>query len=361
MRGTAFVRQIRLLQLLESRSAGLELDEAAEELKTGRRTVYRDFQVLEAAGIPLVAERDGKRARWRMIDGYRHRLQIALTWSEVLALSTGSRLMAGLAGTLFHESAITALDKIRATLPHGLSERVRAAEEAVSTDRGGHDYGSRGPLVHQLAKAIEQRITLRARYRSRSSDRSRTQERKLDPYHLRVSEQGIYVVALCHRAKEPRTFLLDRFDAIEPTSEHFIVQEGFRGEQFLAPTFGMWAGPAQKVSFVVSPKLAGLMMERTLHASQTTQRRADGAAEVRLEVALGPPLITFLVGLGAEVSEIQPPRLRDSVLAQHRAAIRATAQGRTKKSTKPDLVRPPVSHVRGRVRVRAGVAARKGK
>jgi predicted DNA-binding transcriptional regulator YafY len=356
MRGKAFARQLRLLQLLESRSGGLEIGEAADELNTGRRTV-----VLQGEGIPLEVERDGKRARWRMMEGYRHRLHIPLTWSEVLALSTGSRLMAGLAGTLFHESAVTALEKIRATLPKGLSERVRAAEATVSTAKGGHDYEPRGALVRQLTEAIEQRITVRARYRSRTSRRGAIAPRLLDPYHLRVSEQGLYVIGFCHWAKELRTFLLDRFDGIEPTEEHFAIQEGFRGEQFLAPTFGMWAGPAKKVSFVVAPGIAGLMMERTLHASQTTQRRSDGSAEVRLEVAIGPPLVAYLVGLGAQVSEIQPEGLRAQVLGQHREAIRAMAAGRIKKSSKAKVVRPRVTQVRGRVRTQKELAARKAK
>lgn len=361
MRGTAFARQLRLLQLLESRSNGLELKEAAEALGTGRRTVYRDFEVLEEAGIPLVAERDGKRARWRILEGYRHRLQLSLTWSEVLALSTGGRLMAGLAGTFFHEGALSALEKIRATLPRGLSERVQAAEATVSAARGGHDYQPRAALLRRLTEAIEQRRTVKALYRSRTKGSLKARARELDPYHLRVSEQGIYVIAFCHQAKELRTFLLDRFDAAELTDERFAIQDGFRGEQFLAPTFGMWAGPARKVSFVVAPAIAGLMMERTLHVSQTTQRRADASAEVKLEVALGPPLVAYLVGLGSHVSEIQPELLRAQVFEQHRAAIQLMAEMPQKTNATPRVIPPRTTHARGTVRLRRGQAARKGK
>jgi hypothetical protein len=39
--------------------------------------------------------------------------------------------------------------------------------------------------------------------------------------------------------------------------------------------------------------------------------------EVRLEVALGPPLVAYLTGLGAAVGEIEPRELRAAVLRGH--------------------------------------------
>jgi predicted DNA-binding transcriptional regulator YafY len=43
--------------------------------------------------------------------------------------------------------------------------------------------------------------------------------------------------------------------------------------------------------------------------------------EVRLEVALGPPLVAYLTGLGAAVSELEPAELRTAVLREHRDAL----------------------------------------
>src|SRR5689334_7345935 len=105
MRGQVAARQLRLLALLEGRPQGIAPDEAAEELGARRRTVYRDFQVLEELGFPLINDHDGTRARWRMMPGYRHRLQLSLTWPELLALMTARKALAGLAGTIFHDGA----------------------------------------------------------------------------------------------------------------------------------------------------------------------------------------------------------------------------------------------------------------
>jgi predicted DNA-binding transcriptional regulator YafY len=64
-------------------------------------------------------------------------------------------------------------------------------------------------------------------------------------------------------------------------------------------------------------------MERKVHPSQVAQRRSDGSVEVHLEVAMGPPLVAYLTGLGAAVSEIEPKELREAVLKAHRDAVGA--------------------------------------
>ncbi|HET8540536.1 MAG TPA: WYL domain-containing protein [Anaeromyxobacter sp.] len=322
MRGEAFARQLKLLALLEVRREGVELEEAAAELGTQRRTVYRDFRVLEDAGFPLTSTLEGRRARWRMVEGFRHRLQLSLTWSEVLALMTARMTVAGLAGTMLHDAAASAIAKIRATLPKGLAERLRASERLVSAAEGGRDYSARGEIVRQLVEAIDARRTVAALYRSRrAKGRGRGEERKLDPYHLRVAEGGVYLVARCHRSGEVKLFLVDRFDRVRPAEERFAAPEGFSAEQLLGTRFGMWSGRPRKVRFTVAPELADLLMERKVHPGQVAQRRNDGSVEVRLEVAIGPPLVAYLTGLGAGVSEIAPEELRTAVLREHRRAL----------------------------------------
>lgn len=106
MRGEAFARQLKLLALLEARADGVELEEAAAAIGARLRTIYRDLRVLDDAGFPLTSARDGRRARWRMVPGYRHRLQLTLTWSELLGLMSARQVLAGLAGTMLHEGVV---------------------------------------------------------------------------------------------------------------------------------------------------------------------------------------------------------------------------------------------------------------
>jgi len=322
VRGDAFARQLRLLALLEGRPEGVELEEAASQLGARRRTVYRDFRVLEDAGVPLTSARDGRRARWRIMPGYRHRLQLSLSWAELVALMSARQALAGLAGTMLHDGVLSATEKIRATLPRGLAERFRAAERLVSAAEGGRDYHARGEIVRRLVEAIEARQTIAARYRSRATrGQGKVLERLLDPYHLRAAEEGLYVVAFCHRSQAVKVFLVDRFDSVRTTEGSFPPPQAFDAERMLRARFRMWSGPPAKVGFTVAPDLADLLMERKIHPSQVAQRRSDGSVEVQLDVAIGPPLVAYLAGLGPSVRDIEPRHLRADVLKLHRAAV----------------------------------------
>jgi predicted DNA-binding transcriptional regulator YafY len=90
----SLARQQRLVRLLDERR-GLSADAAAAELGCDRRTVYRDFTVLEEAGFPLYQEPEGRRMRWRLVEGPKRRLSVTLNFAEMLALTTGRDLLAG--------------------------------------------------------------------------------------------------------------------------------------------------------------------------------------------------------------------------------------------------------------------------
>ncbi len=322
MRGEAITRQLKLLSLLEARREGVGIDEAAAEVGARRRTVYRDFRVLEEAGFPLVSDREGRRARWKILEGFRHRLQLSLSWSELLGLVVARQVLAGLAGTVFHDGASSALEKIRVTLPRPLAEKLKEVGRVASASTPfGADYGARGAMVCRLLEAVDQRRTIEVRYRSRAPKRL-GRERLLDPYHVHVDQRGLYLFAFCHRSGAVKTFRLDRMDEVRLTERTFSAPSEFDAGKFVRPMFGMWAsGRPRQVRFVVSAEVAPLFMERKVHASQVVQRRSDGTAEVRLEVTVGPPLVAYLTGLGAEVIEIEPEELARAVRDAHRRAL----------------------------------------
>src|SRR5690606_15517843 len=91
-RGDSFARQHDLMRMLSAQPM-LRVAEAAAELGTTTRTVYRDLAVLQRAGFPLYQDRSGRKAIWRVHEGYRHPLRVSLGWSELFALSVGARLV----------------------------------------------------------------------------------------------------------------------------------------------------------------------------------------------------------------------------------------------------------------------------
>lgn len=64
--GTMLARALTLLRMLQTRRTGITIREAAEDLQTSTRTVYRDLAALQEAGFLLTSTTEGELVRWRL-------------------------------------------------------------------------------------------------------------------------------------------------------------------------------------------------------------------------------------------------------------------------------------------------------
>jgi predicted DNA-binding transcriptional regulator YafY len=68
-RNRNLVRVLEELRTLEASRVGATLRELADEAGVCERTIRRDLEALEAAGVPIVDETDeAGRRRWRVFD-----------------------------------------------------------------------------------------------------------------------------------------------------------------------------------------------------------------------------------------------------------------------------------------------------
>lgn len=310
------------MRMLDERRE-VSVSAAANELGCDRKTIYRDLHVLEQIGIPLYQEERGPRSRWRVVDGPRRKLSLTLSWSEMLALTTGRDLLAGLAGTFFHEAAITALEKIRTALPAEIAARADAAAEVLVTDRRpARDYKGRGDLVRALADAVRKRETVALTYRKLGAARS--EERHVDPYHLHVHAGAIYLIGYCHRRKDLRTFLLDRAAGARAVGAPFERRADLDVTGALQGDLGPWKGRAEAIRLHFSSSAARLVAERKIHPSQVAQLRQDQSLDVELKAPVTPALERWLLGWAGEVEIEAPVSLRRAIRERH---VRGAKQG----------------------------------
>ncbi len=115
-RGDQLSRQWRLIRFLDHPN-GFTVDEAARELGCTVRTVWRHLAVLQKANFPLYDDKDGRRVRYRLVDGFRAKFPAPFTLSEVVALLMSRDLPAPTSGSVLAPSVHTAFAKIRALLP----------------------------------------------------------------------------------------------------------------------------------------------------------------------------------------------------------------------------------------------------
>src|SRR5712692_11620416 len=170
-------RLVSLLLLLQTRGQ-LTAAEIAGKLEVSVRTVHRDVESLEAAGVPVEAVR-GPTGGYRLAGGYRTRLT-GLTADEAEALfaagMSGPAAELGLGGGL-----PAARPKLLAALPHELQERATRASRLFHLDtRGWFRAEDTVPHLAAVASAVWKGRRLDVRYR----EGHRVVRRALDPLGL---------------------------------------------------------------------------------------------------------------------------------------------------------------------------------
>ena len=166
-RNAQLVRTLSVLRDLD-RLGGIDLYELAERYGTTVRTIRRDLEALQAIGLPLLEEQNGKRKRWR--DAFKDHLQQLsglLDATHYLAL----RLAMGQGGPVRSTSSVfAALEDLSAKIETVVGPAGRA--QLTEIDACFHSYEKFAyrrsppdvfwPLVRALAEGRVCRVAYRA-------------------------------------------------------------------------------------------------------------------------------------------------------------------------------------------------------
>ncbi|MGH8695310.1 MAG: helix-turn-helix transcriptional regulator [Burkholderiales bacterium] len=312
-RGSQLARQWRLLQLLD-RPQGVTVEDAARALGCAVRTIWRDLRVLEDAGFPIYDEKaaDGRRGLWRVEDGFKAKLPLKLTLSEVAALVMSREFLAPLGASLLGPAVATAFEKIGGVLSRdavGLLERmreiigVRAVGAKLQLPAAEH--------LPAIQTGLLERRSLRMRYYSFQRDAET--ERDVDPYHLTHFNGGLYLVGYCHLREAVRVFAVERIRAVDVLRRRFEIPAGFDAKEYLDKAWGILQGDLTPVRVIFSKKAARYVREHLWHPSQRFRDLVDGRLEMRLRVADTLEVRRWILGYGIEAEVLEPGELREAL------------------------------------------------
>jgi proteasome accessory factor B len=299
-------RLVRLLGLLRGGDAPT-VDRLAEALGVSRRTVFRDLNLLELAGI--VPRYDADRRSY-CVDQSLPVSSLGLTLSEALAILVAVRKFISPESFPSFKAADRAARKIEQCLPpetvaycermiEGLSFRMPPLVDASRIET----------TFHTLHRAWGDRRTIRIEYESYYEHA--TIETVLSPYRILFASRGWYVVGHSAAHGEIRTFKLDRItgthvldEAFEPDPE-FDLDAYFRSAWSIIPEETRY-----HVRLRFLPKVAGNVEEVTWHKSQRFTAQPDGSCIFEAEVDGLSEISWWILGYGDQVVVEAPPELR---------------------------------------------------
>ncbi len=325
-RNEQLIRQHKIIQVLERLRFGATLEElrdtVVEELgltSLHTRSIRRDIEALVAAGMPIQDEETSRGRVWKMSRADKGLQKIAITASELIALSMGRQLMLPLVGTQFWIGIESFWNKVKEQLPASVWEhyqRYRRTLYVLGTP--AKSYEKQQGMLKTVNRAIQEHRRLKIEYQSIGKP---VQERTIEPYGVVIYQSSIYVVATEEArdgegAERLKHWKLDRFEAATALDVWFKPNDDIDVESHLGQTIGIFSG-AESVMYEIrlSQQAARWIQEDPWHAQQTFTPDVDGGGILKVPAYHDMEIVPRVLALGNE-AELLSPKSARALMAQ---------------------------------------------
>ncbi|MDD2251692.1 MAG: transcriptional regulator [Dehalococcoidales bacterium] len=301
-----FPRLLKAYQMIVDSKSGITAKELAESLGVNVRTIYRDINYLEQAGIPIWEEK----SRYFIHNKY-FLPPLNLTVPEAIWIFLSSRLLLQFSrrnsmdvASLFHK-----LEKI---VPPALQDEILGACRWMQTLPADPRLNRNLSL---LAQAWVDRRRVKILYQS--FDAETAANRIIEPYFIEPAASGrsCYVIAYCQLKKEIRTFKVERIQTVYITNETYEIPEDFDANQYLSSSLGIMVTGEEltKIELKFRRKISRIIEESVWHPSQKLEKNRDGSLVMTMEVSQSPELVKWVLGWGDNVEVVSPQWFRDEI------------------------------------------------
>ena len=274
----------------------------AERFEVSVRTIYRDIEAINCAGIPVVAY-SGINGGFGIMENYKLDRHV-LTLHEMVSIVTALK---GVNATFDNGEFNSVIEKIVNLVPHDKTSHFLEKHEEFVIDI--LPWGVKAKLKDDLKiiqQSIAERKVLRFVYRN---SKGKIKVRDVEPMTLVFKGYAWYLYAFCRLKKDFRIFKLTRMGEIKIFNELFVKR--------LETYSNFMKRSADKTSFVdlvlkFSPE-AKIKVEESFDESSITLLD-DGYLEVRISLPEDEWLYSMILGFGEYVEVLQPGYIRKKII-----------------------------------------------
>lgn len=203
-------RLIALIMILLEQEQ-ISARELAERLEVSRRTIYRDIDTLNRAGLPIYTLM-GAWGGVGLMKSYKVGKTV-FTPQEIQNLMNGLDSYKQLFG---RREMVYAAEKLNALYPDNAEGRPNAPFVMdLSLNQGNESLRS---LFGMIETAMNEHAVLAFAY---TDARGQTSERRVEPYQVVYKESSWYLQAYCLDKQDYRIFKLARMSGLQVTKEQF--------------------------------------------------------------------------------------------------------------------------------------------
>lgn len=311
-----FARILRVLELIQGRGR-YDISELARELECSARTIFRDLNILELAGIPWYYHESDR--CYRVRPDFRFPA-LNLTDDELIGQATAAAISSS-PNLNVNLGAKPATRKIAASSRDPASQLLNDARRVTSVmGLNLADHSRHHEAIRAVQWALMQGKQLSGTYASPYE--SKPKRLTLHPYRLCLVKQAWYLIARPHDAEEPRTYRITRFKSLRSLDSPATVPDDFDLKAYFGNAWAVYRGvKSYDVEIQFSPDAAELVTETIWHPTQQVERHRDGSVTLAFRVDGLNEIVHWVLGWSGRATVVRPAELREMVVEHLRKAL----------------------------------------
>ncbi|KAF5042629.1 helix-turn-helix transcriptional regulator [Oscillibacter ruminantium] len=201
-----------IMTLLAKERVGAQ--ELAEQFEVSPRTIYRDIDAINMAGIP-VRSTSGVGGGFEIMPSYKLDKKVFST-AELSTLLMG---LSGLSGMMRGEELVNTLAKVKSFIPADRAKDIELKANQVCIDLSPWmDTQNIQPYLEIMKTALQESRLLTFAYVDQHGNKT---VRTVEPYQLVLKSSHWYLQGYCHIRNDYRLFKLSRISGLQMQGETF--------------------------------------------------------------------------------------------------------------------------------------------
>ncbi|MBB3110609.1 putative DNA-binding transcriptional regulator YafY [Paenibacillus phyllosphaerae] len=303
---------ITMLLLNRRRVSAKEL---SERFEVSLRTVYRDLETINQAGIPVVSYA-GASGGYEIMDQYRLDRQF-LTMEELQSIIIALR---GIRSSLEEQDVAVLLDKVGALVARSEHSDVnRMSEQLIIDINPWHGGQADKELLGIVREAIRTNRVVQFAYTSRHGEDSL---RECEPMGVVLKGYAWYLYGYCLLRGDYRTFRLSRIERLQVLERSFERRAGVPQPLSYCQIGEAMQSEHPLVTLVLrfQPRVKARVMD--YFEPGQIQAEPEGTLLVTTTQPDEPWLYSMLLGYATDVTVVEPKEVAHALAAKAREIVR---------------------------------------
>ncbi|MBX3008405.1 MAG: YafY family transcriptional regulator [Melioribacteraceae bacterium] len=273
----------------------------SERFEVSVRTIYRDIEAINMAGIPIVAYA-GNNGGFGIMENYRLDRQV-LTLQDMTSILTALK---GVSATLGDNDLETVTEKILSIVPNDKMEQLKQRFDELCIDIMPWGFKQRSKeYIKEIQQAISEKRLIKFDYCNSKNERC---FRSLEPMTLVYKGYAWYLFGYCLYKNDYRIFKIVRMSNLLITNETFK-----RKEKSYQDFMKVNIDKSKFVNLVLRySKELQAQVEEYFDDAQIEYEN-DGSMIVKIALPDDNWLHSIILGSGEHVEVLEPSHIRDAI------------------------------------------------